>query len=101
MNKYYVKNCPAFNGKSEECAIDNGLCEFCTDCLIKQIIEKRKVADRVIYDGDYNEILEKIKDLVKDQEIESIKSTWEGNRKHVSIFLKDVIKELHTYITVE
>lgn len=45
--------------------------------------------------------LEKIKDLVKDQEIESIQATWEGDRKHISIFLKGFVRELHAYINVE
>lgn len=42
-----------------------------------------------------------IKSILKGQEIESIKATWEGDRKHVSVFLKGFVKEIHTYITVE
>ena len=45
--------------------------------------------------------LNKIKNLFPDQEIESIKATWEGDRKHVSVFLKGFVKELHTYISIE
>lgn len=57
MSKYIVKNCPAFNGKAEECAIDNGLCEFCTDCLIKQVIEKCKGVQEKFYDAVHSRYL--------------------------------------------
>lgn len=45
--------------------------------------------------------LNKIKNMFPDQEIESIKATWEGDRKHISIFLKGFINELHTYIPID
>ena len=44
-NKYIVKNCPAFNPQAYEhcCSLDgNYKCEGCTDCVIKQVIEKCK-----------------------------------------------------------
>lgn len=45
MNKYIVKNCPAITG--DECnsfRVDENeiYCQDCTDCLIKQVIEKCK-----------------------------------------------------------
>ena len=45
--------------------------------------------------------LKRIKNMFPNQKIESIKATWEGDRIHVSIFLKGFIKELHTYIPIE
>lgn len=39
---YIVKNCPAFNPQAYEhcCSLDgNYKCEYCTDCVIKQVIE--------------------------------------------------------------
>ena len=44
-NKYIVKNCPAFNSQAYEhcCSLDgNYKCEGCTDCVIKQVIDKCK-----------------------------------------------------------
>lgn len=42
MNKYIIKNCPCYsweegckNGKVEEWH-----CQYCTDCLLKKIVEK-------------------------------------------------------------
>ena len=42
-NGYVVCNCPAFNLQAYEhcCSLDgNYKCEGCTDCVIKQVIEK-------------------------------------------------------------
>lgn len=38
--KYIVKNCPAYSDYCEE--IKSYECQDCTDCLIKQVIEKCK-----------------------------------------------------------
>lgn len=45
MSKYIVKNCPAYNVDSEywDCMhpdTESLSCKDCTDCLIKQVIEK-------------------------------------------------------------
>lgn len=43
MNKYIVKNCPCITG--DECNSyydDEPFCQDCTDCIIKQVIEKCK-----------------------------------------------------------
>ena len=42
MSKYIVKNCPArCNGMFKDCiGTSHNECENCTDCLIKQVIEK-------------------------------------------------------------
>ena len=40
--QYIVRNCPAFNPQAYEhcCNLDgNYKCEYCTDCVIKQVIE--------------------------------------------------------------
>ena len=45
MSKYIVKNCPCiYTGWSTkyECFYYNKHCKDCTDCLIKQVIEKCK-----------------------------------------------------------
>ena len=47
MSKYIVKNCPAYNVDSEywDCMhpdTESLSCKDCTDCLIKQVIEKCK-----------------------------------------------------------
>ena len=42
-NEYIVKKCPAFTPQAYEhcCSLDgNYKCEGCTDCVIKQVIEK-------------------------------------------------------------
>lgn len=42
---YIVKNCPAFIPQAYEhcCSLDgNYKCEYCTDCVIKQVIGKCK-----------------------------------------------------------
>lgn len=42
--KYIIKNCPAFDCKYNECHSKIGnhklYCMDCTDCLLKQIVEK-------------------------------------------------------------
>ena len=45
--------------------------------------------------------LKRIKNMFLEQEIEAIKVTNEGDRKHVSIFLKGFVRELHTYISIK
>lgn len=42
--KYIVKNCPATTGTNGFCGDDRPevFCQDCTDCLIKQVIEKMK-----------------------------------------------------------
>lgn len=45
MSKYIVKNCPSFIEDTQECESEQShfiWCEDCTDCLIKQVIEKCK-----------------------------------------------------------
>lgn len=45
--------------------------------------------------------LKRIKNMFPDQEIEAIRATNEADRKHVSIFLKGCVNELHTYIPIK
>ena len=45
--------------------------------------------------------LKRIKNMFPDQEIEAIKAVNEGDRKHVSIFIKGFASELHTYIPIK
>lgn len=45
MSKYIIKNCPALyqiKGMTNECLDGNYQCQDCTDCLLKQIVEKCK-----------------------------------------------------------
>ena len=49
MNKYIVKNCPSINGYSycvSKTTPDLTQCKDCTDCLIKQVVELHKEAER-------------------------------------------------------
>lgn len=51
MSKYIIKNCPAYSenqGVYWTCYEDNNklLCQDCTDCLLKQIVEKCRVAQK-------------------------------------------------------
>ena len=44
-NKYIVKNCPSYSNGCIGCTayrVSSCFCERCTDCLIKQVIEKCK-----------------------------------------------------------
>ena len=44
-NKYIVKNCPSYSNGYIGCTayrVSSCFCERCTDCLIKQVIEKCK-----------------------------------------------------------
>ena len=41
-NKYIVKNCPAYLGDEDYCTCYLEVCSDCTDCVIKQVIEKCK-----------------------------------------------------------
>ena len=45
-NKYIVKNCPCYMNQPEaDCWADQlSWCENCTDCVIKQVVEKCKGA---------------------------------------------------------
>lgn len=53
--KYIVKNCPCIYSKHYKCdGIYYGLCKECTDCLIKQVIEKCNEQFGLI-DSDYRE----------------------------------------------
>lgn len=45
--------------------------------------------------------LKRIKKMFPEQKIEAIKVVNEGDRKHVSIFLKGFVSELHTYIPIK
>ena len=73
MNKYIVKNCPCFNkNPNNEYWVECGnqhvsalRCSNCTDCLIKQVIEKCKryedmssCYDCIWGNGAANEILQ-------------------------------------------
>ena len=54
MSKYIVKNCPArCNGMFKDCiGTSHKECENCTDCLIKQVIEKCKKPEQVYRNYD-------------------------------------------------
>lgn len=50
MSKYIIKNCPCFFEENEEvndytcswCGTEELACQDCTDCIMKQIVEKCK-----------------------------------------------------------
>lgn len=53
--KYIVKNCPNYNEYDEEwnCLntdVNDLLCVNCTDCLIKQVVEKCKFRSKICKD---------------------------------------------------
>ena len=60
MTKYIVKNCPTFNDNKgfyyscKNLNVEPIDCQDCTDCLIKQVIEKCKEQFGII-DSDYRE----------------------------------------------
>jgi len=78
MSKYIIKNCDLFNNFSEECLKDNGLCEFCTDCVMKQIVElakgyKEELIDRKtkkVVATRYFKLTKEILELLDIQEVE-------------------------------
>ena len=65
-NKYIVKNCPCYANYENKLHLccdgqGDGECQGCTDCVIKQVIEKCKdmASDRGYYAYDFaNEILQ-------------------------------------------
>ena len=61
MSKYIIKNCPANLIEEDYCTLYLEVCNDCTDCVIKQAIEKCKdmASDRDFYAYDFaNEILQ-------------------------------------------
>lgn len=57
MNKYIVRNCPAFNiGKPDRCNFyERGICHTKKDCLIKRIIDVCKATiDLISKDAPVN-----------------------------------------------
>ena len=60
MSKYIIKNCPCFveyENKLNLCrnGEGDGECQNCTDCLLKQIVEKCKKAINTYDNGEYYE----------------------------------------------
>ena len=59
MSKYVIKNCPAYKIEPDLCVernLKNGewvKCQDCTDCLLKQIVEKCKRKSMPIYENEY------------------------------------------------
>ena len=73
MSKYIVKNCPArCNGMFKDCiGTSHKECENCTDCLIKQVIEKCKFLKSTFdYDKASNYVTNEILQLFKIEECE-------------------------------
>lgn len=42
MSKYIIKNCEQIHSSDNFCWSKNVLCQDCTDCVMKQIVEKCK-----------------------------------------------------------
>lgn len=42
MSKYIIKNCEQIHSSDNFCWSKNILCQDCTDCVMKQIVEKCK-----------------------------------------------------------
>ena len=40
MSKYIIKNCEQIHSADNFCWSKNVLCQDCTDCVLKQIVEK-------------------------------------------------------------
>ena len=49
MSKYIIKNCPAYSDYCEE--IKSYECQDCTNCIMKQIVEKCKSIKKDHYWG--------------------------------------------------
>ena len=64
--KYIVKNCPAItnNLTCRQAIYENMFCDYRTDCVIKQVIEKCKEAINKYYPDYYDEGFEE--DIVTD-----------------------------------
>lgn len=86
MNRYIIKNCPAFNQFTKQCKgiyskdINHQYCSGNENCLLKQIVELCKEEQKpikTIDKGDYMEILyqptsrfaSKILDLLEIEEV--------------------------------
>lgn len=54
MSKYIVKNCPSYDKDEQKgytcttLSVKSAECKNCTDCLIKQVIEKCRNYDKAI-----------------------------------------------------
>lgn len=73
MNKYVVKNCPAFNEDYNECCGKSAKFIYCmdnTDCLIKQVIEKCK--NDCVYFGDKELRYDTLEEILQLFEIEEV-----------------------------
>ena len=77
MSKYIVKNCPCLYeyGKGDCCNDlkfdQHTLCQDCTDCLIKQVIEKCKFLKSTFdYDKASNYVTNEILQLFEIEECE-------------------------------
>lgn len=56
MSKYIIKNCPCFDKDNTQCLdtpvlpiTEMILCQDCTDCVMKQIVEKCKKVQELEY----------------------------------------------------
>lgn len=67
MSKYIIRNCPAYSDYCEE--IKSYECQDCTDCVMKQIVEKCKLQAQGIGMSGKN-LAEKILELLDIQEVE-------------------------------
>ena len=74
MSKYIVKNCPSYSNGYIGCTayrVSSCFCESCTDCLIKQVIEKCKFLKSTFdYDKGSNYVTNEILQLFEIEECE-------------------------------
>ena len=73
--KYIIKNCPCNVTTEDMCDWENTnetYCQYCTDCLLKQIVEKCKNELQVQNDWwcGAKPLAEEILDLLQIQEVE-------------------------------
>lgn len=68
--KYMIKNCPCYN-KDYSCQSKDNItgkyCKDCTDCLLKQIVEKCKdmASDEDFYAYDFSKEILQLLDIEK------------------------------------
>lgn len=76
MNKYIIKNCEQIHSSDNFCWSKNILCQDCTDCVMKQIVELCEEESSLIQHKQrikvkgLNKLADKIFDLLDIQEVE-------------------------------
>ena len=68
-NEYIVCNCPACLGDEDDCTCYLEVCSDCTDCVIKQVIEKCTNAINTTFNNECFELAKEVTNLFDIEEI--------------------------------